>query len=80
MPPLKPGCNGSGTGAERGRNGGKCYLSDVGMQGFKILLYGWRIKHHFPEYQFYGRNYMNGTEMLSFSEYAGYDLSCDPQN
>ena len=29
---------------------------DVGMQGFKILLYGWRIKHHFPEYQFYGRN------------------------
>ena len=53
---------------------------DVGMQGFKILLYGWRIKHHFPEYQFYGRNYMNGTEMLSFSEYAGYDLSRDPQN
>ena len=53
---------------------------DVGMQGFKIRLYGWRIKLHFPEYQFYGRNYMNGTEMLSFSEYAGYDLSRDPQN
>jgi len=53
---------------------------EVGMQGFKILLYGWRIKHHFPEYQFYGRRYMNGTEILSFSEYAGYDLSKDPQN
>ena len=51
----------------------------VGMAGFKILLYGWRIKHHFPEYHFYGRKYMNGTEILSFSEYAGYDLSKDPQ-
>ena len=52
----------------------------VGMKGFRILLYGWRIKHRFPEYQFYGRKYMNGAEIVSFSEYAGYNLSEDTVN
>jgi hypothetical protein len=51
---------------------------DVGAAGFKTLLYGWRIFHGIPVYNFYGRDYMNEKEILSFSKYAGYDLSKDP--
>ena len=51
--------------------------SDVGEQGFKILLYGWRMKMGIPVYNFYGRDYMNEVEIRSFSRYAGYDLSQD---
>ncbi len=50
---------------------------DVGEKGFKILLYGWRMKFGIPVYNFYGRDYMNETEIASFSRYAGYDLSRD---
>lgn len=50
---------------------------DVGERGFKTLLYGWRMKYGIPVYNFYGRDYMNQTEMTSFSRYAGYDLSRD---
>ena len=50
---------------------------DVGEKGFKILLYGWRMKLGIQVYNFYGRDYMNETEKASFSRYAGYDLSRD---
>ena len=50
---------------------------DVGEKGFKILLYGWRVRCRIPVYNFYGRDYMNETEIRSFSRYAGYDLSRD---
>ena len=50
---------------------------DVGEKGFKILLYGWRMKMGIPVYNFYGRDYMNDSEIASFSRYAGYDLSRD---
>ena len=50
----------------------------VGSHGFKILLYGWRMKFGIPVYNFYGRDYMNESEIRSFSRYAGYDLSKDP--
>ena len=43
----------------------------------RILLYGWRIKHHLPVYLFYGRDYLTDREMRSFSAYAGYDLMQD---
>lgn len=51
--------------------------SPVGERGFKILLYGWRVKHHLPVYLFYGREYMTDQEIHSFSDYAGYDLAKD---
>ncbi len=51
---------------------------DVGLQGFKVLLYGWRMKCRLPEYIFCGRDYMNEAEIHSFSDYVGYDLSNDP--
>ena len=53
--------------------------ADVGYPGFKVLLYGWRIKHKLPVWQFVGRDYLNEWEVHSFSRYAGYDLSEDPK-
>ena len=50
----------------------------VGKHGLKILLYGWRVKHRQPVYLFYGRDYLTETEIRSFSAYAGYDLTKDP--
>ena len=55
----------------------KAVNSPVGKRGFRILLYGWRIKHHLPVYLFYGRDYLTDREMRSFSAYAGYDLMQD---
>lgn len=54
--------------------------ADVGYRGFRTLVYGWRIKHRLPVYTFYGRDYMNESEIHSFSEYAGYDLSREPDS
>jgi len=51
---------------------------DVGYEGFEILLFGWIRKHHFNRSKFSMRDYLSGAEILSFSEYAGYDLSKDP--
>ena len=50
---------------------------DVGEQGFKILLYGWRKKNGYSVHHFDAREYMTEAEMQSFSHYAGYDLSKD---
>ena len=58
---------------------------DCGMQGLKLLLYGWR-KH--PAYRWRapsqftltsrkhktGSFYLTHEEVLSFSRYCGYDL------
>ena len=58
--------------------------ADVGMQGLKILLYGWKMKYHLIEdHTFYNRNKDDGEpwlslgEALSFSRYCGYDLTHD---
>ena len=58
--------------------------ADVGMQGLKILLYGWRMKYHIVnDHTFADRKKEDGEpwlsigEVCSFSEYAGYDLSHD---
>ena len=58
--------------------------AEVGMQGLKILLYGWRMKYHLIEdHTFYNRQKEDGEawlsygEVLSFSKYAGYDLTHD---
>ena len=50
---------------------------DVGEKGFKILLYGWRVRFGFSVHHFDARDYMTETEIQSFSRYAGYDLSKD---
>lgn len=52
---------------------------DVGKEGFEILLYGWVRKHRFNRSTYSMRDYLSGAEIVSFSEYAGYDLSKDPQ-
>jgi hypothetical protein len=58
--------------------------ADVGMKGLMTLLYGWRMKYHLIEdYTFYARQKDDGEpwlsfgEALSFSRYAGYDLTHD---
>ena len=58
--------------------------ADVGMQGLKILLYGWRIKYGFiEEYTMTSRNqqagepYLTLLEAMHFSQYCGYDLTRD---
>jgi len=57
---------------------------DVGMQGLRILLYGWRMKHHLIEdhtmhcrRQEDGEPWLTIGEARSFSLYAGYDLTHD---
>ena len=62
----------------------KAIHKDVGMQGLKILLYGWKMKYHLIEdHTFYNRKLEDGEAWLSFSEafyfsqYAGYDLTHD---
>jgi hypothetical protein len=57
---------------------------DVGLQGLKILLYGWRMKYHLiGDHTFHCRKQEDGEawlsfgEALSFSRYAGYDLTHD---
>ena len=58
--------------------------ADVGMQGLKILLYGWRMKYGLiQDHTFYDRRKEDGEpwlsyhEALHFSQYAGYDLTRD---
>ena len=57
---------------------------DVGMQGLRILLYGWRMKYHLiEEHTFHCRKQEDGEawlslgEAISFSRYCGYDLTHD---
>lgn len=58
--------------------------ADVGMKGLRILLYGWKMKYRLvDDYTFYNRSAENGEpyltmgELMSFSRYAGYDLTFD---
>ena len=58
--------------------------ADVGLQGLRILLYGWKMRYHLIEdYTFYNRSAENGEpyltmgELMSFSRYVGYDLTFD---
>ena len=58
--------------------------ADVGLQGLRILLYGWKTKYQLiDDYTFYNRSAENGEpyltmgELMSFSRYAGYDLTFD---
>lgn len=51
---------------------------EVGMKGLNILLSGWKNKRHFGDkyrHAINARDYLFITEVLDFSEYAGYDLS-----
>ena len=59
---------------------------DVGLQGLKILLYGWmkkRARHGLSTINFAARGYYSGecyltpNEAYEFSDYAGYDLTHD---
>ena len=57
---------------------------DVGMQGLKILLYGWKMKYRLIEdHTFHCRKQEDGEawlsygEALHFSRYVGYDLTLD---
>ena len=63
---------------------GKAIHADVGMKGLRILLYGWKTKYRLvDDYTFYNRSVENGEpyltmgELMSFSRYAGYDLTYD---
>jgi hypothetical protein len=58
--------------------------ADVGMRGLKILIYGWKRKHHLiDDFTFYNRSkedgeaYLTLGETMSLSNYAGYDLTHD---
>ena len=60
--------------------------ADVGMQGLKILLYGWmkkRARHGLSTINFAargtysGESYLTPNEAYEFSDYAGYDLTHD---
>ena len=58
--------------------------ADVGMQGLRILLYGWRIKYGMIDIttlptrrRLYGEPYLTYREALHFSQYAGYNLTCE---
>ena len=54
---------------------------DVGMEGLKTLLHGWMRKGHLSYDTLRHRKKADGEawltphEVLSFSRYAGYDLS-----
>lgn len=52
--------------------------AEVRKEGFEILLYGWIRKHHFNRSKYSMRNWLSGAEILSFSDYAGYDLTKEP--
>ena len=58
--------------------------ADVGMRGLKILIYGWKRRHHvIDDFTFYNRSkedgeaYLTLGETMSLSNYAGYDLTHD---
>ena len=51
---------------------------DVGWRGLQILIYGWLNYHKYGRryrHAVQARDYLFITEVQSFSEYAGYDLS-----
>lgn len=59
---------------------------NVGLQGLNTLLFGWQQKRKrkgFGEIKFFNRKQDSGeaylfySELLSFSAYAGYDLTLD---
>lgn len=57
---------------------------DVGMHGLNILLYGWLQKRHTITRATFrqrkkddGEPWLSRYEALSFSRYAGYDLTKD---
>lgn len=54
----------------------------VGLKGVNILLYGWKKKRRYGAVYcqvLTNRPWMYITEVLDFSEYAGYDLSKNTQ-
>ena len=58
--------------------------ADVGMQGLKILLYGWRMKYGMIDLFTFtcrrkqaGEPYLTYPEAVHFSSYCGYDLTRD---
>jgi len=54
----------------------------VGMKGLNILLYGWKKARRYGAVYcqvLTNRDWMYITEVLDFSEYAGYDLSKNTQ-
>ena len=62
----------------------KAIHCDVGMQGLKTLLYGWKMKdrvicdHTFPmRVKRNGEAYLTDLEAHRFSDYCGYDLTHD---
>ena len=62
----------------------KAIHADVGLQGLRILLYGWRMKYHLIEdHTMHSRRKEDGEawlslgETMSLSRYAGYDLTHD---
>ena len=60
----------------------KAIHADVGTDGLKILLYGWRRKRGMHPAviaerakENHGEPYLYDYELRSFSRYAGYDLT-----
>ena len=54
----------------------------VGMKGLNILLYGWKKARKYGAVYcqvLTNRDWMWITEVMDFSEYAGYDLSKNTQ-
>ena len=57
--------------------------ADVGVNGLRILLYGWmHFRKYGAKYQhaISARDYLFASEVQDLSEYAGYDLTkshCD---
>ena len=58
--------------------------ADVGMQGLRILIYGWRVKYGIIDsFTFSSRRSQDGVayltypEAVHFSRYCGYDLTRD---
>ena len=62
----------------------KAIHCDVGIQGLKTLLYGWKMKDHIindhtitSRVQQSGEAYLTELEARLFSHYCGYDLTSD---
>ena len=54
----------------------------VGLKGLNILLYGWKKARRYGAVYcqvLTNRDWMYITEVIDFSEYAGYDLSKNTQ-
>lgn len=63
---------------ELARNLERAIHADVGMEGLNILLSGWKTFRHFGEkyrHALNARDFLYITEVLDFSDYAGYNLS-----